>query len=168
MAVDFYFQHMIESLTGLHKLQLQYMVDQRKISQLFFESIPMLLMQILILMNIIPTPEIVQQGKSAIVISSVTAIISIIINFMQLSFQSRAFREPFSLYALTTLNAKQNWIPYLWQVEKRQIDRSVNYSELEIPIPGITSKIGSFQKMNFQFSDQNLLYFSNKLTFYQS
>lgn len=168
MAVDFYFQHMIESLTGLHKLQLQYMVDQRKISQLFFESMPMLLMQMLILMNIIATPEIVLQGKSAIIISSVTAIISIIINFMQLSFQSRAFREPFSLYALTTLNAKQNWIPYLWQVEKRQIDRSVNYSELEIPIPGITSKIGRFQKMNFQFSDQNLLYFSNKLTFYQS
>lgn len=32
MAVEFCFQHMIEQLTGLHKLQLKYMVDQRKIS----------------------------------------------------------------------------------------------------------------------------------------
>ena len=140
---------MIELLTGLHKLQLKYIVDQRKMSQLFFESIPMLIMQILILLNVIPCIEIVKSSMTAILVSLVTAIVSIIMNFTRLSLQSRAFREPFSLYALTTLNAKQNWIPFLWQVEKMQIDRSINYGLLEIPIPGVTCKIGTFQKLNF-------------------
>lgn len=72
---------MIEQLTGLHKLQLKYMVDQRKISQLFFESLPMLVMQILILLNIIDCREIVKDSMFAILLSLVTAIFSIITNF---------------------------------------------------------------------------------------
>jgi hypothetical protein len=54
----------------------------------------------------------------------------------------------------------------MYQIKQRKIEHSINFSLLEIPLPGITPKIGVFDVLKFQFSDTTLMYFSNELSLF--
>jgi hypothetical protein len=58
-------------------------------------------------------------------------------------------REAPEIYALNNLSAKRNWIPFIYQVKQRRIEHSIDFGFLEIPLPGVTSKIGIFDIMKF-------------------
>jgi hypothetical protein len=76
--VDYIFISVIEKITGLSKNHLQDINQQRAVSQLFFETIPMLILQIFILVGLIHCPEIIEEGASAILLSFLTAMLNLV------------------------------------------------------------------------------------------
>ena len=94
--------------------------------------------------DVIYCPDIKQDGASAILISTITALLNLVMTLVDVWIKSGALREHSEIYALNNLSAKKNWVPFIAQIKERKIMHSIDFGLLEIPLPGITPKIGVF------------------------
>ena len=70
-------------------------------------------------------------------------------------------------FALHRLSANRRWIPFLNQIKERNIKRSINYGEIQTPLPFASEKFGIFGKNNYQFNDSTLSHLANELSLFK-
>lgn len=93
----------------------------------------MAIMQILIFINLIKCNEIVNKG-SEFYFSLVTTWLSLLSNMYKLKMESVMFDEPFILYCMNCMKAKQGWVPYMYHLRQNIFNRDLDYSKIELSI----------------------------------
>ena len=77
-SVNNYFMDKIEKLTSITRYQLVDLIKQMSISQLWFETIPMLILQLLVFAELVDVPELMEDGFQAVILSLCTAIANLV------------------------------------------------------------------------------------------
>ncbi len=80
-------------------------------AQLMFESFPLAVMNLLLILDVFEMPEM-QENKVTIVVSFSSTILKVIKELSVLYFSSNYLNEHFLIYGLTQMKARFGWIPY--------------------------------------------------------
>lgn len=56
-----------------------------------------------------------------------------------------------------SMNAKQDWVAYGQALQKKEIDKDLNFGMIEMKIPIFTDTTGIYLSMEYMFSDDSLL-----------
>jgi hypothetical protein len=60
------------------------------------------------------------------------------------------FEEWPSVHQLHRITANRKWIPFIHKIKERKIERSIDYGNLDLPLPLYLSNItGIFQNVKF-------------------
>lgn len=94
----FFFQYSEDEVEGIMK--------QRAIVQLFFEDLPVIVIQILIFIDILSCPDIKENSQWTLFFSFITSVIEIVFTFADIYLESVALDEPIFNYCLNCLQAK--------------------------------------------------------------
>lgn len=156
--IKIFFLALIKRVFGLNEEQCEGLIIQRGIVQLCFESLPMIIMQILIRLGVLDLGDLFVKDSSsnALFFSLVTTILSVFFVIFNIQIESRAFDEDWLEYTLNCFKARQQWIPFIHQIQKQKLKQAVNYSELRCAYPAITGKSGAYKMFQFKFSDVSL------------
>ena len=66
-------------------------------------------------------------------------------------------------FIMLSVKAKQDWVPYGNMIKQRNIGQDIDYSLIEFKIPYITDTIGSYQAMEYQFTNESLKKLASQL-----
>ena len=87
---------------------------QKKHTQLIFEDTIMLTLNFLIFMQILDVPIITEENldKKPFYLQLASTILSIITTCVSLKIESKGLDEPFLEFIMTSVKAKQDWVPH--------------------------------------------------------
>ena len=74
-------------------------------------------------------------------------------NTYKLYVESEMYDEPFVLYCMNCMKAKQGWVPYMYHIRQNTYARDLDYSRIQLTVPGVTEKIGFYMVNHFQWMD---------------
>lgn len=74
-----------------------------------------------------------------------TTILSVLFVLFNIMIESRAFDEDILEYTLNCFKARQQWIPFIHQIQKQELKQAVNYGELLCSFPVLTGKSGAYK-----------------------
>lgn len=86
-----------------------------------------------------------------------TTILTIINTTFKIYIEATALQEPFLMYALTCMKARQGWVPFISHVTSMKVDFAINYGAIECPYPFLTSKCGYYKNFKYEFNDISLM-----------
>ena len=64
---------------------------------------------------------------------------------------------------MTSIKAKQDWVPFGYKVRNNEIEYNLDFSRIEFKIPRITDAIGVYQALEYQFNEQSLQKFATHI-----
>jgi hypothetical protein len=102
----------------------------KETSAVWFEDIPMLVLQILIINDIFKIPELVEDGSQAIYLSLTTTILSFITSTLVIRTETISLKENFIMFMYELMTSKVNWIPYLNQMKQRHNFLEIDFGKL--------------------------------------
>lgn len=70
--------------------------------------------------------------------------------------ESKALTEPFLEYLLNSFKARQGWIPFMLQIEARELKQAVDFGEVKCSYPLVTGPTCIYKVFKFMFSDTSL------------
>jgi len=92
------FQLNEEQINGLNK--------QRGVVQLLFESIPMVVLQLLIRYSYIPCDTLLDESKTMLLVSLILCFVNVFVILLMIYMESKAFNEPFMDFILNSFKAR--------------------------------------------------------------
>eukprot|EP01084_Bolivina_argentea_P168991 292967_1 len=110
---------------------------QKLISQLFFESLPQVVIQSLLFFSVIEGKEFSGVTERGLIISISSALVNCIMQIIRLCFEKTAVRESFVEYAFNCISARFGWIPFQHQIEILDDSMEINY-DITYDLPIIT------------------------------
>ena len=160
-----FFLRVIKRIFGLHQEQCEGLETQRGIVQLCFESIPMIILQILIRYGILDLGSLFENEDSAnaLFLSLLTTCLSVLFVLFNVRIESKAFDEDLLEYTLNCFKARQQWIPFIHQIRQQELKQAINYSELYCEYPLLTGKSGAYKLFLFRFTDISLQKLTSEL-----
>ena len=80
------------------------------------------------------------KGESSFILalSFFTCIINVFVNTLNIYTESKALTEPFLEYVLNSFKARQGWIPFMLQIERRELKQAVDYGDVKCSYPVVT------------------------------
>jgi hypothetical protein len=139
-------------------MQLQYN------SLMFFQDVPLLILQIFIFFDILSCPELLEDSFT-FVLSFGSTILNICSFFLLKKFDQNATGESFILLSLEGMTAQISWLPHLAKIKDTSEDTlSIDYGEMKTSIPIITSLFGIYYEVEFQFNDITVKSFIDAVT----
>jgi hypothetical protein len=70
--------------------------------------------------------------------------------------ESHGMKENFIAYIMTSVKAKQDWVPFGYLLRERKVFKDLDYSRIEFKIPYLTDATGYYHAQEYQFNDQSL------------
>lgn len=115
-----------------------------------FEDVIMISLNIAIFSRIIHVPFL-ESGLSwwPIVAQFSTTILSILSTCLNLYFESKGLKENFVEYVMTSVKAKQDWVPFGYMVRESTIKSDLDFSRIEFKIPYLTDASGSYLALEY-------------------
>ena len=141
---------------GLERVEYEGILQQLSISQLVFQNSIMLIMNTLVLANVISASGIIEQSLGVLLASYGSTIFNIISTLFSLYNNAKFFKEDFLLYSLTCMKAKSGWVPFTHLIQKGELKAIINYNLIRIPLPILTSYLGVYQTIKFEFSTTSI------------
>lgn len=167
-AVQDFFYTICATILGLNMFTFEGVTALKETAAVYFEKLPMFLLQILILAGVLKCDELVDDGALAIYLSFATTIFSLISSITLRYFESKALRENFIIYSLECMAAKTSWIPYLNLIKKREQSIEIDYGKLETPIPGLTSMLGIYLPIEYKFNEKTIQTLAQELHIWEN
>lgn len=97
-----------------------------------------------------------EESKQTLMISLIVCLINMIVIMLNVYTESKALGEPFLEYILNSFKARQGWIPFMLQLEKKELKQAVDFGDVKCSYPLITQPTCLYKTFNFQFSDTSL------------
>lgn len=63
--------------------------------------------------------------------------------------ESRALTEPFLEYVLNSFKARQGWIPFMLQIERKELKQAVDFGEVKCSYPLVTGPTCVYKTFKF-------------------
>eukprot|EP01084_Bolivina_argentea_P121455 215222_1 len=119
---------------GMSRMDWLSFRKQKLIAQLFFETIPQVILQVLLFLSIIKGKELSGVTDSDLILSICSAGVNFIIQIFRLIFESRAVQETFIEYSLNCITARYEWVPFKHNIEQFNVE-PINYNiQYELPL----------------------------------
>lgn len=93
-----------------------------------------------------------------------TTALSIVSTCANLYMESRGLQENLLEYIMTSVKAKQDWVPFGYMLQEGQIEKTfIDYSRIEFKIWGITDTFGYYRALEYQFNEHSLQKFATHI-----
>ena len=138
---------------------------QKKHTQLLFEDFFMLLLNIAIWTEIIYIPFIEHKMTGLTLTAQfTTTVLSIISTCINLYTESRGLYENLLEYIMTSVKAKQDWVPFGYKLQEGKIEKTlIDYSRIEFKIRYLTDAFGYYRALEYQFNEHSLQKFATHI-----
>ena len=121
-------------------------------------------LMLLIKFEIVRCPELLQgEGLQALTISFFSGLLSAVSTLTMSKMNADALDEPFLMYFMTKLTANNMWVPFIHKIETRTLENCVDFTDISVKLPFITTACGVYLKVPFQFSNLTLMRLFNEL-----
>jgi len=104
----------------------------------------------------ISAPGIVDQNFATVIFSYASTCSNIVITLYKIYIASKFLEEDFLVFCLLTLKARFGWIPYFHKIRDQKLNKKVDYSFIDCPLPIITKKLGIYNRIEFEFSELSI------------
>eukprot|EP01084_Bolivina_argentea_P164598 286160_1 len=118
-------QQVICEQLGMDRMNFEGLKRQKAISQILFETIPQVTLQILLVYKFIPGQELAGISNQDIYLSITAACINVVVQMCRLYFESVAVSETFVEYCLNAMMGRIGWVPY--RVKYIKLSRNLQY-----------------------------------------
>jgi hypothetical protein len=61
------------------------------------------------------------------------------------------------IFGLHIFTSKRKWVPFMDQIRNREINKSIDFANLEIKIPLISENLGFYDSIKYEFNDATLI-----------
>lgn len=123
----------------------------------------MTVLQILIRYEVLDCSGLVAESGSILMISLALCLLNACVTLFMISVESKALQEPYLEFILNSFKARQGWIPFMHQIEKKELKQAVEYGCVRCSYPTITDLTGLYKTFQFQFSDTSLQVLTSEL-----
>lgn len=156
-----------ENMVNCNAYELDSYERQKKYTQVIFEDLLMLILQLLIYTSVLDVPHLHDFAQSGRIVfySFVMTLVSIFSTAFTLWIESKELHEGFIEYIMFSLNAKQDWVSYGQGLLKGEITKDINFGLIELKIPMLTDATGLYLSMDYMFSEDTLLQLEHILEF---
>ena len=103
-----------------------------------------------------------------LMISLIVCLINMAVIMLNVYSESKALLEPFLEYILNSFKARQGWIPFMVQIEKRELKQAVDFANVKCTYPFVTGPTCLYKTFKFQFSDTSLQVLTSALVKWNS
>eukprot|EP01083_Nonionella_stella_P128720 390097_1 len=111
-------QEIIAKDLGMDRMSFEGFKIQKSISQILFETIPQVTLQLLLIFDVIPGKELAGITSLELRISIACAVFNFIIQISKLYIESVAVNERFVVYCLNAMMGRVSWVPFRLKVVK--------------------------------------------------
>lgn len=108
-------------------------------------------------------PDIKEDSQWTLLFSFCTSLFEIVFTFIDIYLESIALEEPIFTYCLNCFQAKQGWIPFMYQMKNNKIRQFIDFSDIKCTLPGITGKTAIYKVIRYKFSNISLQKFIQDL-----
>lgn len=107
------FMYLFENILQLNEERAEGLKNQRSIAQLFFENLPMVVVQIAIQNRWLHCQQLQDGSATVLYISYATTVFSMVACLMNIQLEASALDENPLVFCLNCLQARQGWIPFI-------------------------------------------------------
>eukprot|EP01083_Nonionella_stella_P064687 168852_1 len=122
-------QEIIAKDLGMDRMNFEGFKRQKSVSQILFETIPQVTLQVLLELDVIPGKHLAGITSRDLQISIATAVFNFVIQISKLYCESVAVNEQFVEYCLTSMMGRVSWVPFRLKVIK--LARNIVYTHNE-------------------------------------
>jgi hypothetical protein len=90
----------------------------------------MLILQLFVFAEVVDVPELMEDGFQAVILSLCTAIANLVYTWFDIKNKSISLQENSSIFWLYLLTSNRKWVPFMEQIKKKDIQRSINFSNI--------------------------------------
>lgn len=109
----------------------------------------MIILQVLIRYEFVPCYDLETESRLTLLVSFLTCVINVVVNTFMIFTESKALTEPFLEYVLNSFKARQGWIPFMLQIERRELKQAVDYGDVKCSYPVITGQTAVYKVFRF-------------------
>ena len=166
---------MFLTIFGFNKPQLIAFDTQNELIELTFYRIPSILINLLVLLQILDTPEFLEineiDADKASDVDFVNRIITPVV-LMQLNLglsalslflfciktkiEATVYRENLGELLLTKAKGKFGWIPFQSTFETGKVSNIINFKDMLVSLPFFTSYLGIYHSISFEFDNNTI------------
>jgi fumarate reductase subunit D len=129
------------TFTGIELLQ--------KNSMVFFQDIPMLIVQLFILLGVLQCKELLEES-SAFYSSLLTTLLNLFTFIVTKIFETKATEEHFVMQCLEGMTANVTWLPHIYKMRQtKTCALHLNFGNLVTRIPAVTNLFGYYFAVDF-------------------
>eukprot|EP01084_Bolivina_argentea_P191474 328900_1 len=125
------FESNIAEYFGMSRMDWCSFKKQKLIAQLFFETVPQVILQGLLFGSVIKGRELTGITDRDLILSIGSAVFNLIVQLFRLFLEKDAVKESFVQYAFNCMTARFAWVPYkhiLERMEKGNINYNIQYN----------------------------------------
>lgn len=89
--------------------------------------------------------------------------LSIVMSAFTIFSESRGLKENFLEYAMLSVKAKQDWVPFGNSLKNNEVKQDLDYSMIVYKLRYVTDMLGHYLIMEYQFTEQSLCKLSAQL-----
>ena len=121
----------------------------QKNSLVFFQDIPMLIIQLFILLGVLNCPELLEDSLT-FYISLLSTLLNLSVFIVTKIFEKNATDEKFVMLCLEGMTAYISWLPHVHKMRKsKNFNLHLNFGNLLANIPMATSLFGAHFSVQF-------------------
>ena len=119
---------------------------------LFYEDLPMVIVQVCIISGAIDMGEIMDASPSVVYFGLSTTVLSIFVAFLIWYIESRAIDATMTQLSFENMTARVSWIPFQKSLVKCEKTLNINYGMIDAPLPYASERLGIYKRVLFQFN----------------
>lgn len=118
----------------------------------------MLIMNTFIFMDLLDVPIIDSDrlDNKPFIMQVVTTFISVIFTYYTLRTESRGLNEGLVEFVMTSVKAKQDWVPHGELISKGRLNWDIDFSRIEFKQGKLTEVLGIYEIFEYQFNEYSL------------
>lgn len=131
---------------------------QKKHTQLLFEDLLMLVLNFFIFAEILVVPILSEKtiDKKPFYLQVASTCMSILTTSLSLLIESHGLDEPFLEFIMTSVKAKQDWVPHGEKIRYAKIKQDIDFSRIEFKMSKVTDLLGLYKTFEYQFNEHSL------------
>ena len=85
-----------------------------------------------------------------------TTSMSVFVTCFTLYLESKGLDEYLIEFIMTSVKAKQDWVPFGNKIRYAQMEKDIDYSIIEFKVPFLTDLLGVYKNFEYQFNEHCL------------
>ena len=158
------FLESLPSKIGMDKGEYEGFFEQKSITQMMFQNIPILLADIFLVAGTFKVPGITRDSWVTIILALVATSVNLLIKGSMFYITAEFYKEDFLTYCLTCMKAKYGWIPFVNKIKFNQMtDKIIDFNLIRCPFPVLTQLIGYYSVLHYDFSELSIRRLTNSV-----
>ena len=165
-----YTNKLAAGVIGLSEHSMEGLSELESIGGMFFKDIPVVILQALILFNILTCPEL-KEEPGLVYYTLIKSMFNLIVQFYYQWKKGKAMGEGLIVQCLQNMTARITALPYQKKIRKKKEKKErhdkpifINYGCLQSPLPIMTTIMGMYQAVGFQFTVEVLKTLVDEIT----